>query len=145
MSLQDIIAQPWTAVGLVAAVGIGALWLSIRFLNDRFNKVLLKIDSSISSAELDTKLNELEKKYSVALEPLIKQLSACVTREGMELELLRQEKDFARQLTETRHSIRNELNPLMLGIQATLAKIQNDVAEMRGEMRGIAGNGGMVA
>jgi len=122
--LQQTFSQPWSAVGVFAAAALAVFVLAGRFLNKRFNELLEKVDSSVTSAELKEKL-----------EPLMKKIDESVSPQMLELALYKQKERFDDQITSTRHSIRNELNTILLKIQGTLEHLQETVAEMRGVMK----------
>ncbi len=122
--LQQSISQPWTAVGAFAAGGLVIMFFAVRFLNKRFNELLEKVDSSVTSSELKEKLD-----------PLMKKIDESVSPQMLELALYKQKERFDDQITSTRHSIRNELNVILLKIQGTLEHLQETVAEMRGAMK----------
>lgn len=124
--LEIILRQPWAFLGLAAVLAGLVVIVAFKFLNNRFNKVMERIDSAITGRELDEKMK-----------PLLEKLEECVTQDKLKLALYEQKEKLDKQIQETRHSLRNELNPVFLKFSASLETLHTEVAELRGEVRAL--------
>lgn len=110
---------------LLTAGGVGSVLVGIfAFILKRVTtKAMDKLENAVVRAELESELAKRDVEWAKALADLVTSKDLKLTR----LEIMR---DVDIQMTQTRHSIMNNINPVLLSLQEGQAKMNEAIAEV---------------